>query len=938
MKNILLLCVSFLISYAVAAQSVNIKGNIIGNDDQQPLVGATVQLINVKDTTQKQFQMTNIEGQFNFKVEKPSFYTLQISFIGYVTNKKFLRVGSTDMDAGVIFMETDAKMLSAVEVQGKVQTAVINGDTTSFNASAYKTNPDASTEDLLKKLPGMIIDGSGVQAQGEQVQRVLIDGREFFSNDPAAAVKNLPADVVERIEVFDQLSDQAQFSGFNDGNTTKTINIITKQEFRNGTFGRLYAGGGTDERYSAGGNINFFEDKTRVSIVGISNNINQQNFSAEDLTGVASTSGSRRGGRGGRGGNGSVNNFLVGQQNGISSTNAFGVNYVDEWGKKIKVSGSYFLNQSENDQISMVNRETFLTNDSSQFYQENSVSNSINWNHRFNMRLTYEIDPNNSIIFTPRVSLQQIESTQDLLGSNSQLNFGEINRTTNDFISENLGINLRSNLLYRHRFAKRGRTISLNVSNTWNNSTGESRLNAQNLFFTENTSSDTLNQFTDNKSFNRSLGTDVTYSEPLSEKVQAQFSYRNSFSWNDANQKTFDQSKEANFNVLDTALSNQFESTFNTHSFNTGLSINSKKLRGRVGVAYQYAALKSEQIFPVAFQGERTFNNILPSVFLRYTISKEKNLRFIYRTRTNEPSIRQLQNVIDNSNPLNLTTGNPNLNQAVNHLFITRYSATNLEKGTSLFAYIFMQTATNYISNATTIASTPVGLAEGITLNRGAQITAPVNVNGYWSARSLITYTVPSKLIKSNITFSTGVNFNRTPGFINNEKNIAENYNLNQGLTLASNISEKIDFNVSVNANYNIVDNSLQPELNNNYFQNNTAFNLNLILGKSFVIRQNISHQLYRGLAEEFNQDFILWNMSLAKKFLKDNRGELALSIFDLLKQNININREVTGTFIQDTQTNNLQQYYMLKFTYNLRQFKQSEVPDIDRNFYRGRN
>ncbi len=923
MKVYILLLSMLLCAFFAQAQSAKISGSIYGADDAQPLVGATVQLINVKDTTQRRIQITSVEGAFLFTLTEPAFYTLQISFVGYEPMKKFVRVGTTDVEIGKLSLTPDAKMLEAVEVEGKTQTAVIEGDTTSYNANAYKTNPDASTEDLLRKMPGMVIDGSGVQAQGEQVQRVLIDGREFFSNDPAAAIKNLPAEVVERIEVFDQLSDQAQFSGFNDGNTTKTINIVTKQEFRNGTFGRLYAGGGTDERYSAGGNLNFFNDKQRISLVGLANNVNQQNFAAEDLTGVASTGNSRRGGfrGGGRGrGNQAVNNFLVGQQDGISTTNAFGVNYVDNWGEKIEVTGSYFLNQSNNDQIRSVNRETLLTSDSSQYYTENSVLNTVNWNHRFNMRLTYNINRNNSIIFTPQLSAQNLETEENLLGNTTLMRIEELNQTANEFRSESQAINFRSNLLYRHRFAKRGRTVSLNLSTQWSNTTGDSELAAENAYFSDQVANDTLLQFTESQRYNRSIGTDVTYSEPLTERMQMQFSYRNSFSWNDADQKTFDRTL-GEVAPLDTALSNQFENTFNTHSLNTGLSFRGEKLRGRIGVAYQYAELGSDQTFPVAFQGSRSFHNLLPTAFLRYTFSREKNLRVIYRVRTDEPSISQLQNVINNSNPLNLTTGNPDLQQAVNHLFITRYSSTNVEKGTSLFGYIFLQTATNYIATETTIAETTQELQDGIVLNRGSQLSRPVNLEGYWNARSLITYTIPSKLLKSNITFSSGANFSRLPGVINGVENRTDNITFNQGLTVASNISEKIDFNISGNASYTLVENSLQPELNDNFFSNTTSLNLNLIIGKGFVIRQQVTHQLFRGLSEEINQDFILWNMSLAKKFLKDNRAELSLSVFDLLEQNVSIGRQVAETYVEDTRTNNLQQYFLLTFTYNLRQF-----------------
>ncbi|MEL6561104.1 MAG: carboxypeptidase-like regulatory domain-containing protein, partial [Bacteroidota bacterium] len=277
-------------SYSSMAQTAySVKGKLVAKGKSEALAGANVVMTSVKDTSEMKFAVTDVDGNFTVDGLKNAFYKLTISFVGFRDLKKFVRVNKEIVDVATLEMEIDTELLKEVKIEGNTITAVQNGDTIQYNATAFKTNPDANAEDLITKMPGILVDQSGVQAQGEQVQRVLVDGREFFGNDPAVALKSIPAEIIQKIEVFDQLSDQSQFSGFDDGNTTKTLNIITKPEARNGTFGRVYAGYGTDDLYSAGGNINRFEGDQRISVVGMANNINQQNFVDEDIAGVASS-------------------------------------------------------------------------------------------------------------------------------------------------------------------------------------------------------------------------------------------------------------------------------------------------------------------------------------------------------------------------------------------------------------------------------------------------------------------------------------------------------------------------------------------------------------------------------------------------------------------------------------------------------------------------
>jgi len=453
----------------------NVSGTLEDAGSNSPLSNATLSFINANSPTKPLHTVSGSNGSFVFKNVPNGNYTLSITFVGYQTYEKKIAVSGKDISLGTIAIAKSAETLSTVVINN---TAAVkqNGDTLDYAASQFKVNPDATSEDLIRKMPGVTVDKStgAVTAQGETVKKVTVDGRDFFGDDATATLRNLPADVVDKIQVFDKLSDQAQLTGFDDGNTTKSINIVTKKDMRTGNFGRIYAGYGTDDRYSAGGNVSFFNNARRISLVGLANNVNQQNFSSQDLLGVSS-SGNRGGGgrRGGPGGN--TSGFTVGPQNGIATTNAFGINYSDAWGKKVDVTASYFFNNSNTKNQQTIDQENFVTADSSLYYDENSLSKATNYNNRVNFRLTYRIDSSNTIIATSNLNFQSNNSTNIVRGNNyiDQAKQNLLSATENDINSDNKGNNLSNEVLFRHAFSKRGRSISLGVNQSSGDKNGE---------------------------------------------------------------------------------------------------------------------------------------------------------------------------------------------------------------------------------------------------------------------------------------------------------------------------------------------------------------------------------------------------------------------------------------------------------------------------------
>ncbi len=927
---------------ATTGQGIELRGRVTDKNDNSSLFGVTVLLINARDSTQRSGTTTDADGKFAFPNLSRGAYRLRLSYIGYNTEQVQIRPFNSVQDLGTLQLSSNSRNLKEVTVKGMQERVEQKADTLIYNADAYKVTKDANVEDLVTKMPGITVENGTIKAQGQDVKRVLVDGREFFGDDASLALKNLPSEVVDKIQVFDRLSDQAQFTGFDDGNAERTINITTRNGKNNGQFGKVYAGYGTDNRYSAGGNINFFSGARRISLIGLSNNVNQQNFAMQDLLGALGSGGgggrpgggnfggNRGGGGGNRGGGGgggfggnSAGNFLTGQQGGITATNALGLNYTDNWGKKIKVTGSYFFNQARNNTESVLQRTYFSTANNGQIYDQSSFSSNNNQNHRANLRMEYQISPRSSLIWTPRVSIQNNNSNSSVNGVNTESETGaKLTETNTNTSAHSNGYNFSQNLLYRYRFAKPGRTISIGVGTTLNSNNRNGLQMSKNQYFI-NDSLATINQQSETNTNSNNWSANVNYTEPLSKTSQLQFSYNGSITNSKSNKETFDYNEQTqSYSNLNTILSNRFDNQYMTNRGGVSYRLRTEKAFLTLGGDYQMADLSGNQLYPREFSVNKTFQNFLPNVDLNYKFTQTKNLRFNYRTSTNAPSITQLQNVYDITNPLFISSGNPDLKQEYSNTLSLRYNSTNVAKSVNFFGGVFATLTQNNITNSTFIATRDTMLSQGVLLTRGSQYSRPVNLQGYRSLRAFMNLGLPIQSIKSNLNLNGGVNYNRTPGLINQVSNISNNYAFNAGTVLSSNISENLDFSVSYNGAYNIVRYSIQPQQNSNYFSHTARFRLNWISRKGFTINPDVTNTLYRGLGAGYDRSFTLVNLGVGQKVLKDQRGEIRLTIFDLLKQNNSISRNINETYVEDNRTLVLSRYFMLTFTYNLRNFR----------------
>lgn len=935
MKSYLFILFFSIISIGTAiSQNYTLSGKIIDEASKETLIGASAAIYRMPDSTLIAGASTDVNGNFTIREIPAGFYKLNIQYLGYEGLSRPLRMNS-DKNLGEIKLSQKSELLKTAEIEGTQIRTEIKGDTVQMNADAFKVNPDATLEDLVKKMPGMSVENGTVKAGGEQVQKVLIDGKEFFGDDVSMAMKNLPAEVVDKIQYFDKMSDQAQFSGFDDGNSKRTINVMTRRGVKEAQFGKVYAGGGTNDRYGAGMNLNYFKQNRRISILGQSNNINQQNFSSEDLLGLSNGGG----GGGGRArmmgmvpGATDPSNFLVGQSSGINTTHSAGISYSDSLSKSIKLSGSYFFNNSYNVTDKSTGRESYLNDTSSQIYSETSHAWSNNLNHRLNLRVEINIDSSNSIIYTPKISWQANQSNT-LLNGNTSLNFSNLlSNTSTETPTIGQGYSMGQNVLYRHKMKKEGRTISLALNVDNNERTATNDQNSTNEFIAKDTTI-SFQQRSETYYTATTYSVNAMYTEPIGKTAQLFLNYRPSLLKGISLRETnlFNPIDNA-YTRYDSLLSNRYENSLLTQSAGAGIRFRGKKFFGVFNLNAQYVELEGIQTLPAQPTIQKTFFNIVPFTMLNFKFNSSTNLRVFYRSNTNAPSITQLQNVLNNSNPLQLSIGNIDLKQEFNQTLTARFSKTNPTTSRSVFFNISGGLTNNYIGNSTVIALSDTVLIDGIRLASGSQLSRPVNLEGRYSMNSLLTYSLPVKFIKSTVNLQAGLNYTLTPGLINDQRNETNNYGYTGGLVLASNISKEIDFTLAYTGSLNIVENTLQPQLNNNYFIQTASVKGNWLPWKGLVLTTEATYSKYTGLEAAFNQQFVLWNAGIGYKFLKNRAGELKITGFDILNQNTSINRTVTETYVEDSATNVINRYAMLTFTYTFRKFNGIKAPEVNQD------
>lgn len=924
-----------------------IKGQLTDSSAKQPIADATVSVVNSKDSSLASFVLSSKQGGFEIKNLLPGDYKLIVSSKGLEEIRRTFSITAEKklVDFGTLVMNKDYKMMEGVVITTE-SPIVVKNDTVQFNTSGFKTIPNATVEDLLKKIPGMEVDKEGnVKAQGEQVQRIIVDGKEFFGNDPKLATKNLTAEMVESVQVFDDMSEQSKFTKIDDGSRSKTINIKLKKDRNKGYFTRALAGAGSNDRFEGNLSFNNFNGNKRFSVLFNTNNINKQGFSFNDIistmggfSGFGGGGGGFGGGGGGfggggggfggggggmqvisvgRGGGGGGFGGFGGQNTGIIRSLSSGLNFNNEWAGKAKFTGSYFFSDSRPVQEQNTLRQTFFVNDSTAFQNRTSRSDNLNQNHRFNVRFEYQIDSLTSILYTPQLTLQHSDNLSydsSLTTSQTPTRSYTAIRTNSQNSNVRDGMNFNNNILFRRKFKKIGRTITIGLNSTMGMSEADGKTISSNQFFRPD--GNPFFNFSQNQQYTQNTKTrnnvvSTSYTEPLGNNklLEINYAYTNNFSRSE--KETFNYNagngKYDNPNLLQT---NRFKNLFEAHRAGLNFRVQEKKYNYQLGVGLQQSLLENHTYQAATGKDsliKQNFINLFPTANFNFTPTRSKNLRFSYNGRTNQPSVSQLQNVPDVTDTLNVRIGNPNLKQEFTHSVNLGYNTFNLATFRFVAANVNISTTSNKIVNS-------------ITTRGPVQTTTYANVNGYLRGFSFFTLGLPfknPKLKGSNVSITNTMLYLRDISLINTRENITQTFTVTQGLGININ-KDKFDIGLRANLGYNKLAYSINTQLNEDYWTQTYNADLTYKLPANFIISTNFDYLINTGRAAGFNQSIPLLGASVSKLLFKNKNGELKLSANDLLNQNQSITRTAGDNYLQDTRSMVLRRYFLVSFLFNL--------------------
>ena len=907
------------------AQSGKVTMSVIDSQSKQAVIGAVVSIAPAAKLDDAKHFTTGDNGKVVIPAQKYGDYKLTITFLGYDDLEMDLKINSANKDLGKVALTESTTKIDAVVKEVQAIRASQKGDTVSYNAGAFKVASDADVEGLLKKMPGITIKNGSVEAQGETVKKIYVDGKEFFGDDVATALNSLPAQAVKNIEVYNKLSDNAEFSGMDDGDSFKALNIVTQPGMRQGVFGKLFgaygyepkADGITDKhKYLAGGSVSHFNGASRLTLLGLFNNVNKQNFSFEDIVGATGSTG----GHGGGMGRGGVGQYMVRPQSGIAKVNAIGLNYSNSWGEKdkVKLQANYFYNDSKTRNLSQTIKwyEAPLA-DLGTLDQE-SESNNHNYNHRFGARVDWRISEGQSFMSRTNFSIQSYDSASQTDGTQKGNTINSL--IWNGYNGNNGGYNLSEFIQYRLLLGKKGRFITV-----------DGRVNYRN---NENDSRSYSNQATDGSEYLRYLSNDagsnnlgvgaaINYAEPVSEFSQVVLRYDFNYTGQESVRNTFNFGNDASYTngVLDPTLSNTYTSDYTIHRIGPGYNWAKERNNFVVNLSYQYSTLDGQVQSSKSQPVKRSYNDFTYFMMGNFNFNKQNSLRVFLMSSTDNPRIQQLNNILDISNMQYVSNGNENLNPAYSHRFNMHYNYTNLEKARTFMWMFSFQTTQNYLAQS---MYTGNNIPENIINEVGArpiQYSTTENVDGFLNVRTHLNYGLPLNFMKCNLNIMGGVNYTETPSLINGEKNIASNIGYDARVVLGSNISENIDFTLSWGGTFNQANNSLSTQGKNEYFNHNVEASFKAVFLKGFTFTASANYTQYIGYTNDYNDSYTLCNAYIGHKLFKNQLGEIMFGVNDIFNQNKAFSRSTGSGFTQNSWNSVIGRYFIAQFNYNLRFF-----------------
>ena len=918
----LLLLLLLLYSIASFGQTITIKGKITDNQDFA-LESATIYLTSVKDSTVVDYTISNKNGIWEIKTKKiatPVF--LKVSYVGLANYKKEFKSLEEDKDFGIIKLADLATELSEVVIQSEIPPIRIKKDTLEFNAASFKTRPDANVESLLKQLPGVAIDTDGkITVNGKEVNQILVNGKPFFDKDGQIAIKNLPAEIIEKVQVSDTKTKKEELAGKNASGDNSSINLTIKKDKNKGFFGKIMGGYGSDERYESSAIVNYFKNKMKVSVLASSNNINASGFSLNEI--FDSMGGGRN--------SGAVSLYLnsgPGNSTGITRSDMVGFNYADEWFKGFDASASYNYTGSNTENNNRTSSVNFLTTEdpvtgakTDDSYTINAASRSRNdrFTNTFNTDFQYKIDSTSTVHFAPKFVNSNSKSSNSSSRITERLDNDQLmNESSSDSYGENTSNTFSNQLSYNKQFTSRkGRGLSVDFSNS-NSKNDDNTLNRSNTARykypdgVQEATFDIRNQTINTTSTDDSYNFGLEYTEPVTDSLDLVIGGGYDYNKSVNDRKTFDFDPETGqYTTYNDSLSNYLTSETGTFQSRAGISFTKGKLFINAGAGTNVTSFKNYAIFKgMAYDLDK--NYILPTadMNMRYSLAKGKSLSLNYNYTVDFPQARQILPIVDRTSPLNTIEGNPDLDPNKSHRVRLNYRNFDFATRSGFNVWVM---STIYDSK---VVQTTVTNSSGINYTRYTNISGVMSnsVGANWN----------KSIKKDAYTYRFGINmsvgYNIDKGFLNGVMFDSKSTRLSPGANFTYEYGELLTINPSYSYTYNKYDYTNYMVSSNSNYVHRLNLQTTSYWPKHVVFGNDLGYTYNSNLGSGYRKDFYLWNTSIGYNFLKDQLL-LKVKVYDVLNQNLGTSRTIGPTSIVDEENTVLKRYVMFSLTYKLQQF-----------------
>src|SRR5688572_3815958 len=911
MKKLIAVFAGFLIIHTSYSQSASIKGTIRDTVENKNLPNTVVALLRTSDSVLIKFTRVDKEGNFAIQSLKEGKYILMIThpYVGdYFDN---LDLQNSLIDLGNVYLTPKSKLLAEVIIKSGTPIR-IKGDTTVYTADSFKVRPGANVEELLRRLPGIQVDKNGeITAMGERVKKVLVDGEEFFGSDPGIATKNLRADAVKEVEVFDKKSDQAEFTGIDDGVKDKTINLKMKEQ--KGYFGKMEAGGGLKDKYNLAGMLNAFKAKRKIAAYGLMSNTGKTNLDWKDAQNYGGEIDGMKSGISDDGGmfisfGGSGDENYWGGRNGIPKNWSGGLHFSDKFNKdKLSFNSGYKFSKVNSPGVTSTFSNTFLP-DTSWLTNTRNENFPSNIKHAFNLTFETNIDSNNSIKWSSKVNNNSTRATSNYYSETLNEAGQFINNSTRNSDNNTEKNSVTSSILWRHKFKKLYRTLSVNTDILWNESRNKGFLYSLNNYYAGGILSerDTTDQQNIQNSEGKGITTRAAYTEPLMKDTYLEISYSLAYNNNINERITNIKNINGKYETLIDTLSNSFEFNRIVHTPGLNFRVNKKKYNFSFGSSVGFSHFIQNNITEDR-KDTYDYINYYPRASFTYKIKPNESVRFNYNGSTTAPTLEQLQPTRINTDPLNIYIGNPNLNQSFRHSFNTGYNSFNVLKERNFFSNLSFSTTENAFVQSSIIDSV------------GRRTYQTVNSDGVFNLNLYSDYGI--KITKMKLRFGIGptANFSRNVDFVNGVKNIIDNRNYGMSINISKHVENKYNFYLGTNFNRNHSKASVNTAANAKYWQMDGWANGNFTLPHKFEIATDMNFQLkQKDPRFTQNTNYATWNATVIKRLMKENALELKFTVYDILDQNRGYQRSFNSYSFTESYYTTLRRFWLVSLVWNI--------------------